>query len=250
MPSRSHNVYGASSLSRINRSDKKAYEVTIGMESSVRVGVVRPDRARLGSDYGGWEILPGLLSNGSVVYSFGVGEDKSSDLALIERFGLTVQAFDPTPRSIAWVKDRDVPEAFVLHEFGLADFDGLAQLAPPEDLAHVSHRMLVGGAPASGLRFPVKKLDTILRMLKHDRIDLLKLDIEGAEYSVIEDLVSAGIRPTQLLVEFHHRFSSVGTKRTKAAIQSLRRTGYRLFSVSSANEEFSFVFGGNDIGIG
>jgi len=39
------------------------------------------------------------------------------------------------------------------------------------------------------------------------------MDIEGAEYEVIDDLIASGIRPKQILVEFHHRFKNVGVKK-------------------------------------
>src|SRR5262245_45261334 len=62
----------------------------------------------LGSEYGGWCICPDSLGPQSVVYSVGVGEDISFDLALIERFGLQVHAFDPTPKSVRWVKQQSL----------------------------------------------------------------------------------------------------------------------------------------------
>jgi len=34
----------------------------------------------------------------AVVYSLGIGEDISFDLALIEKYGARVHAFDPTPK--------------------------------------------------------------------------------------------------------------------------------------------------------
>jgi hypothetical protein len=111
-----------------------------------------PCRAeRLGSDYGGWSIAPAAISSEAVVYSFGIGEDISFDLALIKRFGIVVHAFDPTPRSIAWVHRQDLPASFRLHGYGLADFDGEAVFAPPADPTHVSHaiRQAGTGAPVS-----------------------------------------------------------------------------------------------------
>jgi hypothetical protein len=69
----------------------------------------------------------------------------------------------------------------------------------------------------------------------------LKLDIEGAEYDVIDDMLSSGIRPRQVLIEFHHRFPNVGVAKTTKAIQKLRDAGYGLCSVSSSSEEFGFL---------
>ena len=57
---------------------------------------VEVDKLHLGTTYGGYAVVPAALGPESIVYSFGVGQDASFDLALIERFGATVHAFDPT----------------------------------------------------------------------------------------------------------------------------------------------------------
>jgi len=44
----------------------------------------------------GWAVWPGSIRRDSVVYSFGVGDSVGWDLEMIERFGATVHAFDPT----------------------------------------------------------------------------------------------------------------------------------------------------------
>ena len=96
---------------------------------------------------------------------------------------------------------------------------------------------------------PVKKLATIMDELGHDRIDILKMDIEGAEYDVIDDIAHSSIRPQQILVEFHHRFPGVGIAKTKKAIDRIRAMGYGLFSVSKTQEEFCFFAIGSVSGV-
>ncbi|HEX3777949.1 MAG TPA: hypothetical protein VHV51_25955 [Polyangiaceae bacterium] len=59
--------------------------------------------------------MPGWLDQDAVVYSFGVACDVSFDQALIAARGVTVHAFDPTPRSIEWVKTQVLPERFLFH---------------------------------------------------------------------------------------------------------------------------------------
>ena len=80
-----------------------------------------------------------------------------------------------------------------------------------------------------------------------DGVDLLKMDIEGAEYAVIDDLTAARTPVGQFLVEYHHRFDGVGAARTAVSIRDLRRAGYRLFNISESAEEYSFLGdGGRD----
>ncbi|MCH7903662.1 MAG: FkbM family methyltransferase [Armatimonadetes bacterium] len=160
----------------------------------------------------------------------------------MERFGLTVQAFDPTPKSIEWVKRQKLPEGFVMHEYGIADVDGDVTFSPPENPDHISHTILERPSTASrAITVPVKRLETIMREIGHEHIDLMKMDVEGAEYAVIDDLVESTVRPRQLLVEFHHRFESIGLPKTKAAVEALRGAGYDLVYITDSGEEYSFL---------
>jgi FkbM family methyltransferase len=196
-----------------------------------------------GTNYGGWAVVPEALSSAAVVYSVGVGDDVAFDLSLIQRYGLTVHAFDPTPRSIAWVRSQSLPARFVFHEIGLGDHDGKLTLFPPAKASHMSFSMVNRATTGShdGLELPVRRLSTMMRELGHARIDMLKMDIEGAEYDVLRSLDEDGIYPTQILVEFHHRFFPDGIARTRAAIQRLNTRHYRLVAVSPSGEEFTFL---------
>ena len=78
-------------------------------------------------------------------------------------------------------------------------------------------------------------------MLGHTQIDLLKIDIEGAEYEVLEGLLESPIKPGQLLVEFHHRFPGIGVERTAEIIRKLRKAGYKIFAISETGREVSFL---------
>lgn len=207
--------------------------------------IIRPNykckSIRLGSEYGGWNIIPNDFDKNLIVYSFGVGEDVSFDIALIEKFGIIVHAFDPTPRSISWCKNQNLSSNFILHEYGIADFDGIILFNPPENPNYISHTILERSTKDKAIEVPVKKLTTLMKELGHDNIDVLKMDIEGAEYSVIKDMKTSNIRPNQLLIEFHHRFPNVGISKTKDTINEIKNMGYRIFWVSESGEEYGFV---------
>jgi FkbM family methyltransferase len=202
---------------------------------------VRAHRLRLGRPEASWCVCPAGLGSASVFYSFGVGEDISFELALNERFGLRVEAFDPTPRSLAWIKSQSLPPQFTLHEVGLAPWDGMAPFSPPLDPAHVSYSMVRKDSADPAVYAPVRRLATIARMLGHTRIDLLKMDIEGAEYGVLPDCLASGLVIDQILVEFHHRWECIGIAETKRAISLLRDRSYRIGNVSPSGCEYTFV---------
>ena len=198
---------------------------------------------RFGSLNGGWDIYVKEINKHSIIYSFGIGMDASFDLALIKRFGLAVHAFDPTPQSIAWVQKQSFPSNFILHKYGISNFDGKVSFYPPNNPNFISHSILYNKKSASGaISVNVKRLISIMEELDHKKIDILKMDIEGAEYEVIFDIKKSNIRPIQIVVEFHHRFPNLSTKMTKNAIIILKKMGYYLYNISTSGEEYSFIY--------
>jgi FkbM family methyltransferase len=194
----------------------------------------------LGTEYGGYAVIPSLLPERPLAYSVGLGEDISFDLALIDGHRARVHGFDPTPRSLAWLEQQDLPDAFTVHPYGVADFDGTARFTPPENPAWVSHSIRPGDAPGA-IEMPVKRLTTILSELGHERVDLLKMDIEGAEYAVIEDLLKHVPLPKQLLLEYHHGMGDTPLVATEQSLDRLRAAGYRVFDARESGREFSLV---------
>ena len=79
-----------------------------------------------------------------------------------------------------------------------------------------------------------------MKQLKHDKIDILKMDIEGAEYKVIEDIIKSNIDILQILVEFHHGMDKMTLKDTKKGIYHLKKNGYSIFNISKDGRNYSF----------
>jgi FkbM family methyltransferase len=185
---------------------------------------------RIGTGAGSYAVHADLLTSDSVVYSAGVGRDVSFDRDLIERFGLTIHAFDPTPASIVWMGLANLPQQFQFHRFGLAGRDGLACLRPPAEGLHGPHTILRTPRSAGGdVEVPVLRLGSVMRAFGHTRVDLLKLDIEGAEYAVIRDLVNGEIDVRQIVFEVHDNLRGITRWHNAVAIRRLRRIGYRVF---------------------
>ncbi len=198
-----------------------------------------------GTRYEGWAVPEGHVSEDSVVYSFGIGENVSWDLGLIAATGCTVHGFDPTPKSLAWV-ERNVKEPrFVVHPFGLSDADGEIELWLPANPEFVSASCRPSDS-TSNERFlaPCRRLDSTMKELGHERVDVLKMDIEGAEYPVIRDLCAnpdllghIGI----ILIEFHHWISSFTLEDTRQAIRELESQGFVIAWASERGHEVLFI---------
>jgi FkbM family methyltransferase len=197
---------------------------------------------RFGTEYGGYFLDASSIHSGSIVYSLGVGEDISFDLSLIERFAVDVQAFDPIPRVKKWLAAQNLPRQFHFHDTGIAAHDGEEVFYVPPREEWVSHSLIRARQYGrESVRFPVMRLASAMRLQGNHRIDVLKMDIEGAEYAVIEEIVRERISVGQILVEFHHRLSSLGTGKTRDALALLQGYGMKISHVCSRKEVFTLV---------
>lgn len=197
----------------------------------------------LGSSYGGWPLLQDYTPNSPLIFSFGVGEDVSFDLAAIQKLSAVVHAFDPTPRSLKWVKKQNFPDGFNFYPIGIADHDGVASFHAPENDEYVSFSVSPADIIESGqvISAPVNTLSKIITDLKCRTPDVLKLDIEGFEYTVLPNILAGTHKPAQLLVEFHHGMYGFSNENTLACVLQLKQNGYLLFSVSASGREYGFV---------
>ena len=101
------------------------------------------DFEKLGSSYGGWIIPTSLMTEQSVCYCTGAGEDVSFDMGLMDRLGCLVFAFDPTPRAIKYVEINasDYPQ-YNFNAVGLWDRNEELKFYTPKNPNHVSHSIL------------------------------------------------------------------------------------------------------------
>jgi FkbM family methyltransferase len=160
------------------------------------------DLVRLGSGYGGWWVPTSVLVPGAVAYCAGAGEDITFDLELL-RHGLRVTTFDPTPRSTSYVASLAIEDdRFRFVPVGWWNDDAEIDLYAPRDPAHVSYSALNLQGTDQSITVRVQRVSTLARELMDSKVDLIKMDIEGAEMTVIPDLLANGPLPRVLCVEF------------------------------------------------
>ena len=219
---------------------RKLKAIVSGKDFFYRTTIKLNNIERLGSKYGGWWIYPKpIQSKRATVFSFGLGEDISFDLTIIQKYKAKVYGFDPTPKSLQYVKSINTGRNFFLYEYAISNKDGELIFNLPMNDEHVSGSF-IDIKSKKRIIVKAKRLQTILKDLdvEPNEIDILKMDIEGAEYDVIKDIIKSNILPNQILIEYHHFFNSISTNQTKDSIKLLLKSGYKLFYIENYNYSF------------
>jgi FkbM family methyltransferase len=221
---------------------KLRMDILMNREPWIRVQV-KKKISWYGNKYGGFYVVPELLNKESVVYSFGIGQDVSFDLDVINNHHCSVFAYDPTPKSIEWVSKQDLPGNFHFQPYAINNKDGETVFHLPRNKSYVSGSLAETEITIDGelISVPVFRMKTLMEMNRHDHISVLKMDIEGSEYDVLEDILNSGIQVQQILVEFHHRLKGIGTHKTRKALELLNSNGFKVFGISELNREISLI---------
>ena len=231
--------------------------------------------SRHGSSYGGWTICECATHFEKVGFfiSAGVGEEITFDIEMLKISQLLAILVDPTDRaekhvaaylsssdqlmelpylsggtqsitsyfSTKYIRERVrfIKKALWLHDDGI-------NLYPPVNPSHVSFSL--GQTHEAGVdarNFPSVSINTILENLDTNISNseffsfiLLKMDIEGSEFSVLRNLMKTNIRPKQILVELdfmREKNSFIQILRLNLFLRGLKKQKYRLAHIEKLN---------------
>jgi len=190
---------------------------------STQVGDNTHDLICFGEGHAAWWVLADMAP-GSVAYCGGVGMDATFDFELADKLDLEVHSFDPTPSSIAYM-ERENRGRVHFHPWGMLDQDSTIRFHAPLNSAHAN--WFVDNLHNTDEFFEAEcwTVGTIMRKLGHDRIDLLKIDIEGSWGRVLSRMLADGIHPHVLCVEFD---SPAPLPRVRKTVRALQKAGYEL----------------------
>ena len=176
-----------------------------------------------------WHIDTTLLRRGATVIAGGAGKDISFELQLAREFECKVHLFDPSPTGCATAEAaaRNEPR-LLFRPLGLAARQGEIRFGMPLEPTEGSFTVTEVSAETT-VAFSCETVPGILHDLNVGEAALLKLDIEGFEYEVIDDLLDrCGPVFEQIAVEFHHFLPGISKMRTLRTIRRLKRAGYVL----------------------
>ena len=194
----------------------------------------------LGSEYGSWPLPTKFLGQKLNCVTFGVGEDLSFEIEVSKSTKLHLTAFDPTSRAAAYYKSVRgfLPDAS-FYQKAVVGNHREAYFSPPEIESHVS--VTAARAHSPRLSLDAVTVGDIKDSLFLRKADIIKMDIEGFENTVVPELIKVGILPEFYLIEFHHYIYEENTLgQTLSTIKLLEANGYGCFYISKTGTEYGF----------
>ena len=201
---------------------------------------------RLGTKYGGWWIFAPAVGANPLLIDCGLGNDISFPAAFLERFGGRVVGVDPNPAALEYSRSHCPPGMAVR----AAAFWSQGGRELTFHLPRPIEELPKGADGVSGSLIPTHEyageatlavrttsLAELLAESGRDECDVLKLDIEGAEYEVLDAQCACGDirRARQLLVEFHHHCTDHTLQDTRATIARVEASGFSLRHTEDRN---------------
>lgn len=188
------------------------------------------------------------LSTASVVIDGGCSYEADFSVSLMRKHGVRAFGVDPTRKHREALRrlESQYPGRFVHVPCAIAAADGV--LTFHESRVNESGSLLndhVNVLQDETTSYDVEAvtLRSLLARLGVETVDMLKLDLEGAEYELFAGMTPAELQPfKQVFVEFHHHavghFGEADTRRIVALICSF---GFREFSLDDHNYLFCRV---------
>jgi len=215
-----------------------------------------PDIEYMGSSFFGYYLPKGVINEKSICYCVGAGQDISFDTELVRNFNCQVVILDPAPEGIehfnllndalnrgetfttpadrsryTYKIDKSHLSRLDFIQKGVWDQDTTIRLYSPGKDTYISHSAVLFQDTGIYIEVPVDRISNIMKANGHMSIDLLKLEIEGAEYKVIETIAQDKPDIKMIAVEFdevHHCKGFGYLYRIRNATQLLLKSGYRL----------------------
>ena len=242
------------------------------IKTNVKIYDIPYKISRRGSDYGGWNFAITPKLEKSTIILCGAGEDISFDIEITSEFNCSTYIVDPTPRAVKHFKsvlnrigkgkekqfnktgcqeiesyDMSVIKENQIHllEKALWNQNKTLKFFAPKHPKHVSHSLInyQNNYSTDSISIEVQAIDsnTLFNTIKKEtNIEILKLDIEGAEHEFLYDLISNNYLPNQILVEYDELMlnSIKAIKRFKYTHEFLSTNGYKLFYKEGTNYSY------------
>jgi len=250
---------------------KKIVKRLIGIENPKQILPLQ-SLTYIGAGAWGYWVPSNFLNKHSVCYCVGAGEDISFDTQLKTKYDCAIYIFDPTPASKkhfdevvkASLSNEPLPfpplnpeyryaisynklkEMHFIEE-GVWSHKDVLKFYDADQDNYVSHSVVLFKDSGKTMELPVNSIKNFMTQFGHRSIDLLKLEIEGAEYTVIDSLIRDKADVKIIAVEFdeiYHKKGVAHLVRIRNYTRKLQKAGYVLVH---SNEHYKRTFIRKDV---
>lgn len=144
------------------------------------------------------------IGNNPIVYAFGIGGQIKFEETIAKRFkDSKIYCYDPTSKN--FIDQYEGPKNIQLFPFGIWTEDKKINFFHPND--QFANGSITDHFNSDGkhiVEYQCHKLKTLMTKNNHNKIDILKMDIDGGVEKVLEDILNDQIFPTQIVIEFEY----------------------------------------------
>ena len=185
------------------------------------------------------------LNQTSTIIDVGCGYQAELAQFFINTYQVKAYIIDPTQKHKAALEELVEKYGTTLIYLGYAVSSNDGEIEFYETLDHESGSLFddhLNIRRDTIRKYKVKSitLHTLLKEINAKTIDYIKLDLEGAEYELIESLTREIAEPfKQIFIEFHHHaFKRISRSMTRRAVKHLKKLGFKAFTLDTNNYLF------------
>lgn len=140
-----------------------------------------------------------LIKNNSIVLDLGANKGEFSK-TISEKFGCKIYAVEPVPHLFKLIEETDFIKKILV---AVAGKSGVMNIHLPDDRCATTYNKKMGINEKS-INVEALSLGDLMRKFGINKIDLIKMDVEGEEIPILESLEPEELRKiNQWTIEFH-----------------------------------------------
>ena len=180
----------------------------------------------------------------SVIVDIGCGHEAELSKHLIEKHDLQAFGVDPTIKHAQSLRILEETTKFRFRYLALAvtKTNGVVafnQSRQNESGSVLSEHTNVKHDDIETYNVESVNLRELVRRIGIVPIDLVKLDLEGAEYELLDEIGDEDLNPfKQIFIEFHHHCTNHTAQETKQMVRTIRKKGFKVFT----RDRHNFLF--------
>lgn len=180
----------------------------------------------------------------SVIIDVGCGHEAEFSRHLIEKHNLLAFGVDPTLKHAPFLKILEETTKGKFHHLALAvtQKDGIIKFHESEQNESgsiLSEHINIQNDDITTYNVESVNLRELVRRIGTTPIDLIKLDLEGAEYELLNEINDEDINLfKQIFIEFHHHCTNHTIQETILLVRNICSKGFKVFTLDQHNYLF------------